>query len=100
MVVVPVTALGGNSMVTSPSAEVMTQIDRIICEELIWDVILEESRAYAIRCIEELERQGAQGIILGCTELPLLIKQADTHVRLFPTTTIHAQKALDLAMED
>ncbi len=84
----------------TPDPKTMKKIDEIISTELVWDRMEKESRQFALSCIEELERQGAQGIVLGCTELALLIKQADTHVRVFPTTTIHAQKALDLAMDE
>jgi aspartate racemase len=84
----------------TPDPEAMQKIDDIISTELIWNVMTEESKQYVLGCIEELVRRGAQGVILGCTELPLLIKQKDTHIRVFPTTTIHAQKALDYAMAD
>jgi len=46
-----------------------------------------------------LQNQEAQGIILGCTEIPLLIKQSDTAITLFDTTEIHALKAVKLALE-
>jgi aspartate racemase len=83
----------------TPELEAMEKIDGIISNELVWNVMTEESKQYTLNCIEELKEQGAQGVILGCTELPLLIKQTDTPIRVFPTTTIHAQKALDYAME-
>ncbi len=52
------------------------------------------------RIINELINRGSDGIILGCTELPLLIKQQDSHVPLFNTTEIHAKAAANLALEN
>jgi aspartate racemase len=49
-----------------------------------------------LRIIKELIKQGAEGIILGCTEIPLLIEQEDVAVPVFDTTTIHARKAFNL----
>lgn len=53
---------------------------------------------YALNCIEGLVAKGAQGIVLGCTELPFLLSQKDRNVKLFDTTKIHAQKTLELAL--
>ena len=50
--------------------------------------------------IEKLHSKGAEGVILGCTEIPLLVKQEDTKVPLFDTTTLHAEAAVKLALED
>jgi len=49
--------------------------------------------------INKLEKQGAEGIILGCTEIPLLIKQSDVKIPLFDTTMIHAEKAIEQALK-
>jgi aspartate racemase len=48
--------------------------------------------------VDELADQGAQAVILGCTEIGMLIKQGDTNIRLFDTTEIHAQKAVEYAL--
>jgi aspartate racemase len=50
--------------------------------------------------MEGLISQGAEGIILGCTEIELLIKQSDSHAPLFPTTLIHAVSAVEYALKD
>jgi aspartate racemase len=50
-----------------------------------------------IRIIDNLVKRGAQGIILGCTEIPLLLKQKDVSVPMFDPTTIHAQHAVEVA---
>ena len=52
-----------------------------------------------VACAEQLGREGAEGIVLGCTELPFLIKQPDLDLPVFDTTAIHAEKALQLALK-
>jgi len=74
-------------------------IQQIIFNELFSNIINPESKARFIRIITMLQNQEAQGIILGCTEIPLLIKQSDTAITLFDTTEIHALKAVKLALE-
>jgi len=81
-----------------PEAEDRAVIHRIILDELVLGKIEESSRA---ACREILERQvarGAEGVILGCTELPLLLTAADSPVPLYDTTLLHAQAAVDLAL--
>ncbi|EIC84068.1 aspartate/glutamate racemase family protein [Serratia sp. M24T3] len=68
-------------------------IHRIIYEELCLGKILDGSREEYRRIIQSLEQQGAQGIILGCTEITLLIGQQDASVPVFDTTAIHAHAA-------
>ena len=63
-------------------------------------MIREESRAFYRQAIAELVAQGAQGIILGCTEIGLLVGTADAPVPLFDTARIHAEDAADWALED
>ena len=53
-----------------------------------------------LETINNLEQKGAQGIVLGCTEIPLLIKQEDTHLPVFNTLEIHAQAAVDFALSE
>jgi aspartate racemase len=60
-------------------------------------MILEESRHTYLQIIENLRDSGAEAIILGCTEIPLLISQNDTKVTIFDTTTLHAAHAVELA---
>jgi aspartate racemase len=83
--------------VVAPSEEAIRKIDGIINTELVWNKMTAESKKYLLACVDDLARRGAQGVILGCTELPLIVKQKDTPIRVFPTTTILAQRALDEA---
>ena len=74
-------------------------VNRIIYDELCLGKILEESKAVYLDIIHELARKGAQGIILGCTEIGLLIQQSDTDIPLFDTTLIHAEQAALKSLE-
>ena len=65
-----------------------------------YQIINEASRKEFQRIIGELREKGAEGVILGCTELGLLIRQSDVSVPLFDTTVIHAKRAAQIAMED
>lgn len=73
-------------------------VHRIIYDELCLGEIRDASRQAFIRIIEGLTTRGTQGIILGCTEIPLLVGDDDVWVQLFDTTAIHAQKAVALAL--
>lgn len=81
-----------------PPAEERTEVNRIIYEELCLGKIEQTSKDYYLRVIENLVQLGAQGIILGCTEIGLLIKQEDVNVPVFDTTLIHAQAAVNMAI--
>lgn len=81
-----------------PTEEEKTEIQRVIEEELTFNIIKDSSRDYYLKVIDELARQGAQGVILGCTEIQMLIKQEDTPLPVFDTTTLHALAAVDFAM--
>ncbi len=81
-----------------PSAEEMEIVHRIIYNELCQGTILDSSKKEYLRIITNLVSQGAEGVILGCTEIPLLVKQADVAVPIFDTTTIHAQEAVKIAI--
>lgn len=71
----------------------------VICEELDFGVLKESSRKRYIEIMEQLVQRGAEGIILGCTEIPLLVKQEHTNIPVFDTTMIHALSAVRLAIE-
>ncbi len=73
-------------------------IDRVINDELSAGLLVDASRARFVAIIQALAERGAQGIILGCTEIPLLITSADTTIALFDTTAIHARAALVAAI--
>ena len=74
-------------------------VNRIIYDELCLGKIFEKSKAAYLDIIHELARNGAQGIILGCTEIGLLIQQPDTDIPLFDTTLIHAKQAALKSLE-
>lgn len=73
-------------------------VHQVIFNELCLGKIREDSKEEYKRIIEELISMGAEGIILGCTEIPLLIKQEDSEVPIFDTTYIHAMKAVEKAI--
>ncbi len=75
-------------------------IHSIIYKELVLGTILETSKEELKRIIKNLEIQGAQGIILGCTELPMLIKSGDVDLPILDTTTIHAESAVVQALKE
>ena len=72
-------------------------IHRIIYEELCLGKLETASRSEFLRIINELATRGAEGVILGCTEIGMLVHQSDTSMRLFDTTLIHAGKAVEYA---
>ncbi|MFQ3196533.1 MAG: aspartate racemase [Paraglaciecola sp.] len=81
-----------------PTALEQDIIHQVIYDELCLGKILDESRRQFVKIIESLHRKGAQGVILGCTEIALLVQQNHTQVRLYDTTRIHAQAAVELAL--
>ncbi len=74
-------------------------IHRVIYEELVHGIIREESRREYKRIITGMVKSGAQGVILGCTEIGLLVKEADCDIPLFDTTRLHADAAVDLMLK-
>lgn len=72
-------------------------VHRVIFDELCQGRFTAEARAEYLRIIEGLRRQGAAGVVLGCTEIPLLVRQEDIDLPLFDTTALHARYALDAA---
>jgi len=83
-----------------PEKDYREIIHRIIYDELCVGRVLESSKERTLQVIGELRKKGAEGVILGCTELPLLLQPGDTTVPLFDTTSIHAQKAVSVALEE
>jgi aspartate racemase len=77
-----------------------TTVHDVIYNELTYGQIREESRQAYIEIIRDLARRGAQGVILGCTEIPLLVKAADSPVPVFDTTALHAAAAVEFALSD
>jgi aspartate racemase len=82
-----------------PGAEDRQCVDAVIYDELVAGRIRNESRARLVAVIRRLAERGAQGIILGCTEIPMLVNDKDAGMRLFDTTAIHADAALSYALE-
>jgi len=83
-----------------PGKEDQDYILKVLWEELSLGILKEESRQGYLKIINKLVSQGAEGIVLGCTEIPLLIRQQDTEVKVFDTATVHAEKALQYAIQD
>ncbi len=74
-------------------------IQRVIFEELSIGKLTDDSRKGFLEIIDNLVEQGAEGIVLGCTEIPLLVKHRDTDVKIFDTAVLHAEKALNYAIK-
>jgi aspartate racemase len=74
-------------------------INEIIYNELCKGILEDNSRKEYIRIIDKMIKNGGQGIILGCTEIGLLVKQKDISVKIFDTTVIHAKKAVEFALK-
>ena len=83
-----------------PPEEDRNVINQIIYDELCLGEITEESKKHFLRIIKSLRKRGGEGVILGCTEISLLIKEKDSSLELFDTTTIHARAAVAFALED
>ncbi|MFC5526796.1 aspartate/glutamate racemase family protein [Rhodanobacter ginsengisoli] len=83
-----------------PDADGRAMVHRVIYEELCQGLVLAGSRDDYRRVMAALVAQGAEGIILGCTELALLLDAGDAAVPLFDTTELHAQAAVDWALAD
>src|SRR5215469_1154181 len=80
------------------SANARQELQRIIQDELDMGIFKPESKKYVLDQIEELRQRGAKGIVLGCTEFPLIIKPADVSLPVFDTTLLHAQMAVDFIL--
>ncbi len=83
-----------------PAEEHHADVNRIIYDELVHGRVLNSSRRAVVGLVDELWDAGAEGLVLGCTELELLVKQADSELPLFPCTTLHVEAALDRALRD
>ena len=73
-------------------------VNTVIYDELVAGQIRDESRARYVAIIDKLAGQGAEGVILGCTEIPLLVRKGDVDLPLFDTTILHAEAALEYAL--
>ena len=81
-----------------PETDARAEVHRIIYEELCQGQLIASSRQYYQQVIQDLANKGAEGVILGCTEIGLLIQQADSPIPVFDTTAIHAAAAVDFLL--
>ena len=89
----------GDMLPVTPGEADRATVDRIIQTELCRGEFLEPSRAAYRAVMARLADNGCEGIILGCTEIPLLVKDGDARVPLYDTTTLHALAAADRALQ-
>jgi len=82
-----------------PNAQEREVVHRVIYDELVVGKIQQHSKEKYINIIEQMVNQGAEGVILGCTEIGLLIHKQDSQVPLFDTTRIHAEAAVEYALK-
>lgn len=81
-----------------PNAADRRIVDEVIFAELCQGKVREPSRREYVRVIDELAGRGAEGVILGCTEIGLLVSGADSPIPVFDTTRIHSERAVELAL--
>jgi amino-acid racemase len=91
---------GHGLSVMVPEPDEQQVVHDVIYDELVHGIVRDESRASYRRIIDALVDRGAQGVVLGCTEIELLIGPADCSVPVFPTTRLHVEAAVDLALAD
>ncbi len=87
-----------NIQVLVPEKDDREFIHNTILNEILKEILSKTSRARFLDIISKLQKQGAEGIVLGCTEIPLLIKQSDVDIPVFNTTVIHSLAAVDFAL--
>lgn len=83
-----------------PDNEDRLEVSRVIYKELCCGVIPPESKQKYLDIIDKMKQDGAQGVILGCTEIPLMIQPDDTDIAVFNTTKIHALSVVEKILED
>ncbi|MGD9234464.1 MAG: amino acid racemase [Desulfobacterales bacterium] len=88
---------GVNALV--PNSEQQEVVHKIIVEELVRGQFLDKSKIRYIEIIQDLVSRGAEGIILGCTEIPLLVKKEDLEIQLLDTAIIHSEAALKASVK-
>ncbi|HHW7567982.1 TPA: aspartate/glutamate racemase family protein [Mannheimia haemolytica] len=81
-----------------PDETAQKEIHRIIFDELCLGKIEESSKAFYLETIKQLQAQGAEGVILGCTEIGLLIQQSDSELPFFDTAALHSQMAVEFVL--
>ena len=83
-----------------PEGDEIELVNRVIFDELCLGIVKDDSRAAYLSVIENLKSRGAEAILLGCTELGLIVSQEDVSLPLFDTTLIHAKAAADFALAE
>uniref|UniRef100_UPI00260932A8 aspartate/glutamate racemase family protein n=1 Tax=Thermococcus sp. TaxID=35749 RepID=UPI00260932A8 len=83
--------------VVTPVEDEMDELDRIIKEELMFENF--RSRDWVLNLINKYIGEGVEGVILGCTELPLIVKPGDVNAEVFDTVEIHMRKLIEVASE-
>ena len=89
-----------NISIILPNQDDQEMINSIILKELIFNKFTNKSKELYLKVIDKLHSDGAEGVILGCTEIGLLVSQDDSQVKLFDSTIIHSLKAVDFAMQE
>ena len=87
-------------VITPPKESVIEELHRIIQEELTYGNILPQSKEYVINTVQSLVDVGAEGVVLGCTEFPLMIKEDELNIPIFNTTLIHAMAGAKFILQD
>lgn len=90
----------GIEVVVPKEKQVIDELHRIIREELTYGKIVEQSKEYVLSIIKSSMDQGVEGVILGCTEFPLMIFQEDLDIPVFNTTEIHSKAGVDFILEN
>ncbi len=83
--------------VVVPNEDDINTIHQIIYDELCLGIIKESSKQKYLKIVSKLQKKGVEGVILGCTEIAMLVQQKDCDIKLYDTTTIHAKKAVEYA---
>ena len=90
----------GIEVLVPERADIIDELHRIIMEELTYGKIVPESKAFVLNVIGSFIEEGVEGVILGCTEFPLMIKKDDLNIPIFNTTEIHAQAGVNYILRD
>jgi aspartate racemase len=85
--------------VLTPSAADRHRVHRVIYDELCQGIVRTESRGAFLEIIDDLALRGAEAVIEGCTEIGMLVDESHTDVKLFDTTRVHAERAVDVALQ-
>jgi len=86
--------------VVVPAEDEQAVVHRVIYDELCRGKVRDLDRQSCLQIIDKLTKRGAEGIVLGCTELPLLIRLGDVRVPVFDTTRLHAEAAVEMALSE